>query len=192
VSLGTAAFLMETPAEVEPLPVTPTPIASSQKPGIADGTKRLLDKVVAPEEIPQEFREAENYLEQRWGHMGDSGLVAPGILPEGDMYFQDKRIIRGVRGNGKPIFAKAFIRPEKFTGPTVKSGHYQGLDRNPRMTVPELSADQLAANVEKVKRKGGAAAKKMTPLEPPTLEELPGSGYRPRSDGSAAENAVDK
>jgi hypothetical protein len=185
VGLGTAAALMDTPDEVEPVPIRPTRLASNPKEELPEGTKRLLDKALPPDEIPQEFREAENYLESRWGHMGDSGLVAPGILPEGDMYFQDRRIITGVRGNGKPIFAKAFLRPEKYTGATVKSGHFQGLERNPRMTVPELSADQLQANVDKIKRKT-SITKKAKDVLPPTLDDLPGGGYRPRGEGTEA------
>lgn len=189
-SLGAVAMLSDTSSEeLAPRPVRPERVETAKaEEDLTTGTKRLLDRVPDSNEVPQEFKEAENYLESRWGHLGDSGLVAPGILPEGDMYFQEKRLIRGVRGNGKPIYAKAFLRPEKFVGPAVKSGAYQGLERGPRMTVPELTSDAIEKNVARFARKSNLGSK-VDESRPPSLEELPGSGFQPRNGSSDAAGA---
>ena len=189
LSLGAAAMLTETGEELPPAPVRPArspEVATTRKGEVAmtPGTKRLLDRIVSEDEVPSDFKEAENYLEARWGHLGDSGLVAPGVMPEGDMYFQDKRIIRGVRGNGKPVFAKTFLRPQRVNGPTIKAGAYQGLECGPRMEVPELNNDRIERIVNRIARKG-TLKDKNKPVKAPTLDELPGSGFRPRGQGAS-------
>ena len=190
VGLGAAATFFkkddlpaEKPRAVEPV-VAKQYVDPSQP--VPAGTTRLMNKALPVNEIPQELKESENYLEARWGHLGDAGLVAPGIMPEGDQYFQEKRLLSGVRGNGKPIFAKAFIRPEKFTGPGVKPGHMQGIQKPFRATSSELNASQLIRNAQRFASKGGALSSKgknkgnksvLSPNSNPS-----GSGYKPRSE----------
>ncbi|MFT5284307.1 MAG: hypothetical protein ACI8TQ_000463 [Planctomycetota bacterium] len=189
VGLGTAATFLQGDSEAVEAPRAVEPVVAKEyidpSQPIPSGTQRLMDKAIPVNEIPQELKEAENYLESRWGHMGDAGLLAPGIMPEGDQYFQEKRLLSGVRGNGKPIFAKAFIRPEKFSGPGVKPGATQGVQMPFRASSSELTASQTIRNVQRFADKGGQLSKKGAKNNPTKLSPTsnsPGSGYKPRSE----------
>ncbi len=120
--LGAAATLLTEPDSADKASVAQPQGGVRIKNYEAVKQEVLRKLAIAPggEEIPQEIKEAENYLLDRWGHMEDAGLTAPGIMPEGQMYFQNRRVIRGMRGNGKPVYAKAFLRPQVFHGPMLK------------------------------------------------------------------------
>lgn len=79
------------------------------------------------EDIPSEMKQTARYLQQRWGHMEDSGLVAPGVAGEGQMYFMDRKVLVGRRANGRPAYARGIIRPVKFDGYTIHQGDTEGL-----------------------------------------------------------------
>lgn len=191
VGLGAAATLMSDGQEATraKVAVPDAPVMKDEN-KFGSQTMRRLAKIPSVDEVPQEFKEAENYLLDRWGHMEDAGLTAPGIMPEGDMYFQDRRILRGLRGNGKPVYAKAYLRPEVFRGPIAKAGgeFTKALDRNPSASMPGRTDAQAKANILKhaaragtlnqVLRKGGAKT---------DLSGAPGSGFRERGQGASTD-----
>lgn len=187
VGLGAAAVLMDSQEELPPAKVV-RPAPEAKKKSFSEGTAMRLAKVPSEDEIPQEFKEAENYLLDRWGHLEDAGLSAPGIMPEGDMYFQERRIMRGVRGNGKPVYAKFFLRPERFHGPVMKSGN--GLEamaeHNPFMSIPGRTEADAVANVKRFAERTGAVSKNVSAKRLRPLSEEPGSSYTPRKENTGA------
>lgn len=118
---------------------------------LPDSVVRRMDKL--PDEIPQDVKETENYLLKRWGHMDDAGLTAPGIMGEGEMYFQERKVLVGIRGNGEPAYAKAIIRPEPFDGPAIHAGQYEGLARNPSASSTLLQKNAAGGSLQGMLRK---------------------------------------
>jgi len=153
------------------------------------GTRRLLKKATPVEEIPQEMKEAENYLKKRWGHMGDAGLLAPGVMPEGDQYFVDKKLVSGVRGNGKPIYAKTYIRAHKFTGPVMNAGDQSGTERLPELKVDTSILGRMEGSAKRMLRKTGSSIDKSRANMPKSnvSNKLNGSGYTPRPKAQTGE-----
>ncbi len=191
-SVGTTAMLI---GGRDSLPIgepTPAPVIGADKFGVE--TQRTIAKMPGSEEIPQEFKEAENYLLDRWGHMEDAGLAAPGIMPEGDMYFQDRRVLAGVRGNGKPIYAKTYLRLERFRGPVANknSGLDAALDSPPAVKAFTNAEAQAKATISSIKKRSASmgdykdVANKLRPIE-----DIPGSQFRPRGDGTDSSPAAD-
>ena len=153
------------------------------------GTRRLLKKATPVEEIPQDMKEAENYLKKRWGHMGDAGLMAPGVMPEGDQYFVDKKLVSGVRGNGKPIYAKTYVRAHKFTGPVMNAGDQLGTERLPELKVDTSILGRMQESSKRLLKKTGTSIDKPGSNMPKSSvsNKLNGSGYAPRPKAQAGE-----
>jgi len=177
---------------VEPVaPAKSALVAQAQSEGILpDSAVRTLGKIPAYEEVPQDIKEVENYLKRRWGHMEDYGLAAPGVLPEGDFFLQDKKVLVGVRGNGDPVYAKAFIRPEHVTGHMIRNpSQAQGLSQPPRASLPGTSQAAMQAALERTQRKLGNASiqlglkQKKHQAMPPALDQMTNSGFRPPGKG---------
>lgn len=163
-------------AEVDPAVLVRTDVT---KEDAMIGANRLLTKATPTGEIPEEFREAENYLNKRWGHMGDAGMVAPGVMPEGDQYFVDKKVISGVRGNGKPIYAKTYIRAHRFVGPVMNGGAKGSKEVIPPELRPARAKEAtIPDNLKRLVNNQGRGTKKTRSANSPKLN---GSGYRPRS-----------
>jgi hypothetical protein len=188
VGLAAAATLMSEPDEAPRAEAArpEAPVVANKK--FRDETLRKLAQVPQADEVPQEFKEAENYLLDRWGHMEDAGLTAPGIMPEGDMFFQDRRLLRGLRGNGTPIYAKAFIRPEVFRAPVAKKGNAfsQAFDRNPSASLPGRTEAEVKANVLDKARRAGSLSEVVGKGRPKTaVGDAPGGGFRKRGEGAS-------
>ena len=192
VGLATTAALSEDDVKDEPLVAEPAPGLLTRTDVTTEdaliGTRRLLKKATPVEEIPQELKEAENYLKKRWGHMGDAGLMAPGVMPEGDQYFIDKKLIAGVRGNGKPIYAKAYVRAHKFVGPVMNAGNQAGTERLPELQVDTTLYGRMQNAAQRKLSKSGSnldmKSKDMSKTNVST--KLNGSGFTPRPNTNPA------
>ena len=170
-------------AEVDPYALVRTDVT---KEDAMIGANRLLRKATPSGEIPEEFKEAENYLKKRWGHMGDAGLVAPGVMPEGDQYFVDKKVVSGVRGNGKPIYAKTYIRAHRYVGPLMNRGATLGREERPAELEPARAKEaQIPDNLKRLIKKQGPGANKIRNVKNPKLS---GGGYLPRSQAIGTGN----
>lgn len=64
---------------------------------------------------------AADYLEARWGHLGDTGEVTAHVDPVGNRYFVEKRIFVGRGRGGRPLYARAYAQAERIAPDAVKA-----------------------------------------------------------------------
>jgi hypothetical protein len=60
--------------------------------------------------MPAESGEADQYNQERWGHLADDVLVMPHADTTGDIYFQDTKIYQGLDGKGNKKYLRAIHR----------------------------------------------------------------------------------
>jgi hypothetical protein len=77
-------------------PDEPAPLAQLRKPQVIEN------------------EEAVEFMEARWGHLGDSGLVAPHLDAVGDVYFVEPRMFQARTSDGKIHYARAIAKPERI------------------------------------------------------------------------------
>lgn len=75
----------------------------------------------------EEDTAAADYLDQRWGHMGDSGVVTAHVDPLGNRYFVEKKIFVGRGRGGQKIYARAYAKPERLHPKAIKVGNHESM-----------------------------------------------------------------
>jgi len=101
---------------------------------------------------PREAKEdtaASDFLEQRWGHMGDTGAVTAHVDPAGSRYYVEKKVFVGRGRGGTPIYARAYSTPQRVHPDAVKAkpGDIQGA----RVTLENWEPGELAQRMSNVK-----------------------------------------
>ncbi|MHC4892144.1 MAG: hypothetical protein ACYTFV_02055 [Planctomycetota bacterium] len=79
----------------------------------------LRDLAMLRQPKPIDNEEAADFMEARWGHLGDAGMVSPHLDAIGDLYFVEPRIFVAVQ-NGKKHLMRAVAKPERL-GNTVRA-----------------------------------------------------------------------
>ena len=82
--------------------------------------QELIDFQPSPEDLPDEAKQVQTYLDERWPQFEDEGIVAAGIDPNGGQFYVSKRAIVGRSGDGKPLYAQSIMRAHRFEGPVFK------------------------------------------------------------------------
>ena len=107
----------------EPTPAQASPVGL-QGPKTAE-QRRAKQQSMVITEIPEEKKKVEHALEDRWGHLGEEVLTAASIDKNGDTVYFDKKVIAGLTGAGKPIYAQGSHRSYLFAGPVVRELKYE-------------------------------------------------------------------
>lgn len=94
-----------------------------------------------PEALEREV--AQDYMDDRWGHLGDAGQVSPVVDTAGDVYFVEPRIYRA-RINGKVHYFRGISKPEKL-GPTVRASEAAQLVEATAPLNPDVQPRNMAA-----------------------------------------------
>ncbi|MEO0652210.1 MAG: hypothetical protein AAFZ65_16165, partial [Planctomycetota bacterium] len=79
----------------------------------------------------EESELAQDFLEDRWGHLGDAGRVSPVVDPAGEVYFVEPRIYRA-RIHGKIHYFRGISKPQKL-GKTVRASQAAALAEAPAL-----------------------------------------------------------
>lgn len=87
--------------------------------------RREKQKNMVITEIPEDKKKVEHALEDRWGHLGEEVLTAASVDKNGDTVYFDKKVIAGLRGDGKPVYAQGFHRSYLFNGPVIRDVKYE-------------------------------------------------------------------
>jgi hypothetical protein len=83
-------------------------VASVPQPRTPEGNKSRFAELRS---MPAESGEADQYNQERWGHLADNVLVMPHADTTGDIYFQDTKVFVGLDGKGNKKYLRAIHRP---------------------------------------------------------------------------------
>jgi hypothetical protein len=111
--LGAAVYFL-TRSESQGDAAVPTQVASEAAP--EPERARLRDPSSAPNPAAEEF------MDQRWGHLGDSGMVTAHVDEAGETFYVEPRIFRGRDAQGNPIYMRAYAQMERIENPVKLSG----------------------------------------------------------------------
>ena len=132
--IGALAFLLTASGETDLGEVLPEAPVEEDAPPMAD--------LRTPDFLENE--EAYAYLDDRWGHLGDSGAVTPHTDTAGELYFVEPKIYRA-RLNGKVHYMRAISHPQRL-GKTVRASQAlkQGAENTPLRPNAFSRADTMA------------------------------------------------
>ncbi len=118
---------------------------------------------------------AGNYLDDRWGHMGDTGLAAKSLEGLTEEVFFGTEYHVAVTGDGKTRYIQSAAKPKVFEGKLVnfRSGELQ---RSASVVVPGG-------------RKSGELAKRIKGDRVP-MDQMPGSGFGKQPAGEGGGGAA--
>lgn len=131
-------------------------------------------------EIPEELQVTEQYLTNRWGHLGEVPQVATGTTAEGEQWVRNKRVIVGRTGDGKQIYAHSYAMAHRFRGQLFNQGNQ-----------PEFQGSQLA--LEGWEPTGSGLSRQTLDLDQlegsgPGQFAGPGGNYGGRGQGGGAQD----
>ena len=100
----------------------------SAKPRLGPAARQQkLAAMTKASEVPEEKKVAENFAEDRWGHMGETPELLAHVGGAGETVIQPTRVWVGLNGKGEKVYMRAIAR--------LHSQRYERLDKTKKPKV---------------------------------------------------------
>ncbi|QDU67454.1 hypothetical protein [Engelhardtia mirabilis] len=112
-------------------------------------SEQRKERLRAPRDAKEDTAAAD-FLDKRWGHMGDTGAVTAHVDPFGTRYYVEKKIFVGRGHGGVPIYAKAYSTPSRIHPDAIKLKSPDDA-QGARVTLENWEPGELAQRMASVK-----------------------------------------